>query len=107
MRVRDKWLVYECAACGTHSKTDYEKLDLDYELTGGGERSMGTENQYTAETDLYCTVCEHRIEARFEIWEYPVGIMNYTSVELDGAKVIRECYQYIDLHDEEPDFDFD
>lgn len=78
-----------------YSTTFLIKLKIDF----GSERQMGPENHYEATHEFECPNCDDKIFGSFNIGEYPVGVINYTEVELEGAQVIRECNSHIDLHD--------
>lgn len=102
---KGNYLKFKCNNCGTFHKYDKEEFDLDFDCVGGSERSMGTENQYEAIENFKCN-CGNNITAKFEVWEYPVGIHNYDSIELDGAKLIESFYFTVDFYDDEEDIDF-
>lgn len=102
---KGNYLKFKCNNCGTFHKYDKDEFDLDFDCVGGSERSMGTENQYEAIENFKCN-CGNNITAKFEVWEYPVGIHNYDSIELDGAKLIESFYFTVDFYDDEEDIDF-
>jgi len=101
----DNFLVYQCDNCFKTHKVDTDYFDLDYELVYCSERQMGGESHYEANYEFECPTCDNKIMGSFNIWEYPVGAINYTEIDLDGAQVIKECVLHIDL-DEKPD-DYD
>lgn len=84
-------LTYRCNKCKRSDHISRSDLNLDFELVGGSERQMGDENIYKAEGFFKCNSCDHDIHSVFTVYEYPVGVKNYQSIELEGADVIREC----------------
>jgi|GEM_PF-377247 len=97
---KSNYLKFKCNKCGRIHKYHESEFDLDFDCIGGSERNMGTENQYQAEEHFECS-CGNEIEVKFEVWEYPVGIHNYDSVELDGAKLLESFYFTIDFFEDE------
>jgi hypothetical protein len=97
----DKFLVFKCDKCKKTEKLDTSFLNFEYECVGGSERQMGTENQYEAKEIIECPNCENKINGSFNIWEYPVGVINYTEVKLEGAKVVRPCLLNMNLNPED------
>jgi hypothetical protein len=97
---RSEYLKFECYSCGkTHSYHESE-FDLDFECIDSSERNMGPENHYEAVEHLNCD-CGTEVIASFNIWEYPVGIHNYDTVELDRAKLLESFYFTIDFFEDE------
>jgi hypothetical protein len=92
--------------CGHCKKTDHisrADLDLDFDLSGSSERQMGEENEYKAVSHFKCNYCQGDIHGIFSVFEYPVGVKNHQSIELEGADVIRECLinvPFLDTKDE-------
>ena len=83
----------KCDNCEHLIEIDGDDIDWDWECLGGDERSMGTENKYTAEHYIDCPKCGDEIHNMFNVWEYPVGAFNYSDIEIDGGTL-------------ETDFDF-
>lgn len=99
---KGKYLKFECEECGKIHKYHELDLDLDFECVGGSERNMGAENQYVAKLDFECD-CGNDITVEFELWEYPVGVHNYDSIEIEGAELIESFPFTINFFDDPDD----
>lgn len=95
-------LKFKCDECGIIHKYQELDFDLDFDCVGSSERNMGSENQYIAEESFKCE-CGNEIEVKFEVWEYPVGIHNYDSVEIEGAELLESFKFTVDFYDEDND----
>ncbi|MCL2246736.1 MAG: PIN-like domain-containing protein [Lentimicrobiaceae bacterium] len=100
---KEDYFKFKCNKCGRTHRYLERDLDLEFECVGSSERNMGAENQYTA-TEYFECKCGNDIYATFEVWEYPMGVHNYNSVEIEGADLIESFYFTIDFH-ERPDND--
>lgn len=101
---KGNFLKFKCDECGRIHKYHKLHFNLDFECVGSSERNMGVENQYAAQEYFNCE-CGNDITATFEVWEYPEGIHNYDSVEIDGGELIETFYFTIDFYgDIEDDF---
>lgn len=69
-------VTYECEECGTKHFLNDE--DFCFEAESGSDRGMGEEVQYVCELDKPCHNCGNEMRFKFEVWEYPVGIINMT-----------------------------
>ncbi len=99
---KSNYLKFKCNNCGRIYKYDESEFDLDFECVGGSERSMGSENQYQAQEHFKCS-CGNEIDVIFEVWEYPLGVHNYDSIEIDNAKLLDSFNFTIDFYDDEED----
>lgn len=93
---------YECLSCGTVHFLHNE--DFNFESESGSYREMGQETQYAAEFNEKCQKCNNDIEIKFEVWEYPVGIINMTDSEISGAKVLDSDFG---IYHEPPEDEYD
>ena len=101
---KSNYLKFKCNSCGRIHKYDESEFNLDFDCIGSSERNMGTENQYQAEEHFKCS-CGNEIEVKFEVWEYPIGVHNYDSIEIESAELLNSFYFTINFFDdEEPDF---
>ena len=101
---KSNYLKFKCNSCSRIHKYDESEFNLDFDCIGGSERNMGTENQYQAEEHFKCN-CGNEIEVKFEVWEYPEGVHNYDSIEIDNAELLDSFHFTIDFYDDEgPDF---
>lgn len=94
---KGNFLKFQCDGCGKIHKYNKLDLELDFQLEGGSERNMGTENQYVAQEYFECE-CGNPIIATFEVWEYPEGIHNYDTLEIDGAKLLESFFFTVDFY---------
>jgi hypothetical protein len=92
----DKKLNIKCYTCGQESSFKKDNFDLDFEGVSSEERQMGPENHYQYIEHKSCG-CGNEFEIEFNIWEYPVGIHNYDSVEVKGGTLIRKFNFSIDF----------
>ncbi|QEP35194.1 PIN-like domain-containing protein [Malaciobacter pacificus] len=97
---RESFLRYKCSQCNSINTVYKNDLDLDFECVASDDRNMGSENQYEAREYFECD-CGNNIEAIFTVWEYPVGIHNYDSIELYGGDLIDSFHFTINFFNEE------
>jgi len=101
---KSKYLRFKCDECGLVHKYSELDIDLEFECIGGSERNMGTENQYQANQFFECE-CGNKISATFEVWEYPIGVHNYDSVNMEGADLLDIFYFTVDFFGDSNDDD--
>ncbi|MEH0090677.1 hypothetical protein V6261_21705 [Vibrio alginolyticus] len=94
--------IYKCTNCG--AKHYLHNDDFYFEEESGSERGMGEEVQYSYELDEKCHNCDAGIQLKFEIWEYPVGIINMTNEDSSGAVIIESDF---DIYHEPPQEEHD
>jgi hypothetical protein len=79
----------QCMSCC--SVYSFECSDLDWECVESNEREMGKENHYEASIHDKCQ-CSQQMKITFECWEYPIGVLNSTDMEISGAILLdNEC----------------
>lgn len=93
-------LRYRCSDCSKTNTVFKKDLDLDFQCVASNDRNMGAEIQHEAIEYFDCE-CGNVIEAKFNVWEYPIGVHNYDSIELYGGELIESFDFTIDFHDEE------
>lgn len=81
---------YKCEKCGAKHFLHDEHFHFEAEF--GSDRSMGEEVQYRSELDEPCHNCNNEIRLRFEVWEYPTGIVNMTNEEASGAQILKSDF---------------
>ncbi len=52
-----------------------------------------------AELDDPCHNCGNEIRLKFEVWEYPVGIVNMSNDDSSGAEILQSDF---DIYHEPP-----
>src|SRR5690554_6325750 len=82
---------YQCSKCG--AKHFLRDEDFHFEAESGSERGMGQETQYVSEIDHECSKCDNDIYLKFEVWEYPVGIINMTDEDATGAEILDSSFE--------------
>lgn len=88
----------ECSSCGKHHHYECDNF-LDWKCLDSDERQMGAENHYQASFEDSCD-CSQTIEIIFNCWEYPIGVVNHTDVEINGAVLLENnCSCSPDLSD--------
>lgn len=86
---RLKNVTVECTKC-RHKKT-FNNDEFDYDADVVDERSMGTELQHTWKLEEQeCEKCHKHFSLSVDMWEYPLGCMNYTEKQIDGALFVNE-----------------
>jgi hypothetical protein len=71
-----------------------EHDELDWEVVDAHDRSMGLEYHYQA-------TIEHKVlgTLAWNLWEYPLGIQNFSSTEVGQNRIIRD-FEYRLAHDD-------
>ena len=95
---------YTCDKCSETDSIPIEDFDHDFM---GSERSMGYEEIHVLTYQCSCYECSNDIELKFEVSEYPTGIINFTIDKCEGANAsnepdtedVREIYSARDLFD--------
>ena len=88
-----------CGQCGkSYSLTEN---DFDFQAESGSERGMGEETQYASEHEQVCESCGKEIYVKFEVWEYPVGIVNSSTHTETGASNVESDFDIIHSPEEQ------
>lgn len=74
---------FSCSQCG--KRYSLHGGNLEFYAESGSERGMGDETQYVSDFGMQCSNCGNPISIKFEVWEYPVGVVNYISHSETGA----------------------
>ena len=64
---------------------DNSNFFFEWEGSQTDDREMGVENEYVSTESIDCPKCGHQIDLEFHVWEYPLGMFNYQSIEADGG----------------------
>lgn len=77
-----------CNEC--HRVTHYasDDFDWDWELSHVDERNMGEELCFTLSQYFQCPFCNEEHAFEFEMYQYPINVVNYASVTVSGCKVV-------------------
>lgn len=78
---------YRCIKCS--AKHYLRDEDFHFEVESGSEREMGEEIQYRYELETECHKCDNEIHLTFDVWEYPVGILNMSDEDASGAEILE------------------
>jgi len=84
---KSNYLKFKCNSCLRVHRYNKSDFNLDFEIVERSSRNMGIENHYQAQENFICS-CKNIIEAKFDLWEYPVGMHNYDNVEIDNAELL-------------------
>lgn len=88
-RFKLKDIVVECSKC--RNRKIFNNEAFDYDADAVDERSMGTEFQHTWKLEEQeCEKCHKRFSLSIDMWEYPLGCMNYTEKKIEGASFVSE-----------------
>lgn len=93
---------YKCKKCG--AKHYLHDEDFHFEAQSGSERGMGEGIQYGYELETECHNCGNDINLKFDVWEYPVGILNMENEEATGAEIIESDF---DIYHAPPEDEFE
>ncbi len=94
---------FYCSHCGAVHELD--KDDIYFECIGGSDRGMGDETQYESNILESCSECGCQYHIKLEVYEYPTGIINYTSESADGVDDLNVSYDYFHERPEPDDSD--
>ena len=86
-------LKVKCNNCGKIIDIDCD--DLPFEITETEQREQGAEHTHSAKYQVDCD-CGSNISIEYDIWEYPEGSINDTSVKINGGTLIQECDYYFE-----------
>ena len=70
--------IYKCPKCGREIKVN---LMQEATFTSHNERSMGTEIGYAVNYEGICE-CRQEFNIQGELYEYPVGALNYDTTKI-------------------------
>ena len=82
-------LEIKCNKCGAINSIDCE--DLPFDVVESEERSMGVEKCHSADFAIECSKCGAEISGKYDVWEYPAGVINTDDVEVDGGTLVSKC----------------
>lgn len=80
-----------CENCGEVLTLDLEDYDLSWEVVESDERGMGAEIHHQAIVYEECPECESEITIILDAWEYPMGMFNMSSIEIEGATLVGKA----------------
>lgn len=88
MEFPDDSIKVVCENCG--KPTYYESSDFswEWEHSYSYERKMGAETTFEYEQTIACPNCGAEHTFRFEMYQYPLNVVNYASVEVGGCRVV-------------------
>ena len=98
-RERETWkqkkpkeiMTLQCGNCFHVFDINIDDFDWDWDSESSTERGMGNEIEYVTNEYCKCPNCGNEIGIDFHLWEYPIGAVNYTSIECDGGDIVEEC----------------
>lgn len=93
-------ITIECSKC--RHKMTFQNGDFgEPEVDAVDKRSMGLEFQHTWKLEEQeCEKCHKHFSLSIDMWEYPVGCINYMEKKIDGASFVNEP-EIAKLDDEE------
>lgn len=102
-------LLVRCDTCGELFDVAPDNLNFDWNGSYGEDRSMGCEMIYESYESCKCPHCDKQIDITLQIWEYPMGSINYQNIEIDGGSVESNIdlspYFSVDDVDDEDDYE--
>lgn len=87
----DYILVLKCDACNSTFEVDLKDYEASWEVVESDERSMGTELHHQAVVDLECPYCGAPVALTLDVWEYPMGMLNFDEIEAEGVTIVKKC----------------
>lgn len=81
-----------------------DDLDWDSECSDR-DRGMGAELHHYATIVFESEQGDYQVEATWNIWEYPVGAVNYTNTEIEGGELLQDFGGYQLPHEDYVDED--
>lgn len=108
----DNFLIYKCNNCQLSNIVLSNDLNFDFECISSSNRGMGPENHYQSIENHKCANCKMDIEIKFNIWEYPTGVHNYSNMQIEGGEIIQIPdyvghfwdYYFYEPHPDEDDY---
>ena len=83
-------MTIKCNRCNKIFSLDSNILNLDFGINSTNKRDLGIENSYKAVEYIDCPKCKNEIIASFELWEYPSGIHNYNTIEIENGELLEK-----------------
>lgn len=83
--ILNKPLIVQCNSCG-----EIIEISTDLDCVFSQERQMGTELEFQGIIDDECPNCSNNIYISIDAWEYPIGAVNYYSIENDGVELLEK-----------------
>lgn len=80
-----KPILIQCNHCA-----EIIEVVTDFELIAYDERQMGPEAEFEGLIEDNCPKCYSPLYIRISAWEYPIGMLNYSNTEIDGAELLEE-----------------
>lgn len=96
-------IIIRCNQCGHNHIVEYDDLYFDWEAIGWSGRSMGEETEYQSTEYIDCPHCGSQINIEFHLWEYPIGVVNNTNIEIEHGEIVGDISDFsgrISLMDE-------
>lgn len=78
-------IVVQCNNCN-----EVIEVDADLEFIDSDERQMGAEIFYSSEIEDKCPICGSAINITLNVWEYPMGAVNYQEELCEGVEILEE-----------------
>lgn len=94
-------LIIRCDNCGAKYEIDRELLD---EESCAYERSMGEEIEHNFYGEHQCDSCGNLMCFSVKVFEYPIGMINFTSEEGNGCDILEAPEAVINYYDYEFNF---
>ena len=77
--------VVQCKKC-----FEIIEIDADLNVVESDEKSMGQEIGYSSEVEDECPVCGNMIKIKMDVWEYPIGLIDYQEEQCSGAELLEQ-----------------
>ncbi len=75
-------LKVKCNKCGHINTIESDDVFFEVDTTN---RSQGVEKCHSSKIEIDCTKCGADISIEYNIWEYPIGIINKVEINIEGG----------------------
>lgn len=82
------YVTFACSHCGKSHTFESQALTFDEDTSE--EAAEDEYLRYLAQIDTACVACSHNILIKFDVWEHPESVVNYSYYGVQGAQDI-EC----------------
>lgn len=86
--IPDEFIKIQCDRCNHITGVESDDICWDWETDIHDQRAMGVELCSSTEFFHECPFCGSEIELKFEVFQYPIPVVNHINVEVNGGKEI-------------------
>lgn len=83
----ERCVMVKCSECGNIQTELMSSFVWDWDECGWSEEEMGTNREYDCCESLECSKCGAEMELKFQMNEYPAGVLECIEVESEGCTI--------------------